>query len=84
VVNVLRLVEFSNRKTIDILGGLEEMAVAGDVVGVAVCYKMRDGSENVVFTGPYKRPDAAAGAAMRISWKMTQLYESPFVPPGSS
>jgi hypothetical protein len=73
---VLHLVKTNNTETIEALLYLVEQARIGNVVGIAVCFRDRSGNEEAAFTGAYKaHPDKAISAAMRLSWRLTQLQE---------
>lgn len=43
----------------------------GEVVGLCICFKTKDGQEKALFTGVYSDRHQAASAAMRMSVKMT-------------
>lgn len=68
---VLRLVHNSTKQTIEALRQLLECAIRGEIVGLCVCFKTRDGEEKALFTGVYSDRQQAASAAMRMSVKMT-------------
>lgn len=68
---VLRLVRSSTKQTIEALRQLLECAIRGEIVGLCVCFKTRDGEEKALFTGVYSDRQQAASAAMRMSVKMT-------------
>jgi len=64
--------------TIAVLRALLREAIAGKVVGLALCYRARNGADEAIYTGTYKdRPADAVMAAMKISWRLTQLADSP-------
>jgi hypothetical protein len=69
-----RVVNLNNCR--DLLGKwsiLRERIVRGEVSGIAVCIKGRDGEETVVLCGDYDaNPSAALKAAMKMSWALTQ------------
>lgn len=74
---VLKLVRPDQRDTIGILRCLLERAEQGEIVGLAMCYRTKDRVEHAAFSGIYMaRPGAAVNAAMRLSWKLTQMQES--------
>lgn len=65
---VIELVKYSNRETIAALRVLLSKAQAGELRGVAVCFRTLDGEEDTLFTGAYKaHPGDAAHTAMRLS-----------------
>ena len=73
---VLTLVKDDNKETVRALEYLAEQARKGLIVGVAVCFRDRSGNEEAAFTGAYKaHPDKAISAAMRLSWRLTQMQE---------
>jgi hypothetical protein len=73
---VVQLVKFTNKDTVAVLRYLLDQALRGEVVGIAVCYRMRDGEEDSLFSGLYKaRPNEGAGAAMRLSLELAQVKE---------
>lgn len=72
---VLRLVRNSTKQTIDALRQLLECAMRGEVVGLCICFKTKDGQEKAIFTGVYSDRQLAASAAMRMSVKMTMKEE---------
>lgn len=43
----------------------------GEIVGLCICFKTKDGQERALFTGVYSDRQQAASAAMRMSVKMT-------------
>jgi hypothetical protein len=70
-MNVVRLDQFRNRDTIEVLEALLRKAQLGQLRGIALCYRERDGSEEAVITGSYAAStDAAAAAALRLSMKL--------------
>ncbi len=71
---VLRLVTTSNKETQAILRAVLADAVQGDVTGMALCFRRRNGEEQCVFTGPYKaNPAEAINAAVRIKHQLAQM-----------
>lgn len=68
---VLRLVRNSTKDTLDALRQLLECAMRGEILGICICFKTRDGRERALFTGVYSDRQHAASAAMRMSVKMT-------------
>ncbi len=51
---------------------------AGALDGVALCFRVKGGPEEARFTGHYRQePEKAVNAAMRLSWKLTQLQDEP-------
>ena len=73
-MKVLKLVRPDNKETIEALQYLAEQARKGVLVGVAICYCTVNGDESAAFTGKYKaHPEKALGAAMRLSWTLTQM-----------
>lgn len=65
----------------DLLGkwsALRERILRGEITGIAVCVKDRDGFETVVLSGDYDaNPFAALEAAMRMCWDLAQQTEHP-------
>lgn len=76
MASVVQLVEYKSRETAQVLQALTDMARRGELVGVALCYRTKDHEEHSAFTGAYKvHPGKAVNAAMRLSWKLTQLQD---------
>lgn len=70
-MNVVPIAQYRDRKTVQVLEALLEKARAGQIQGVAVCFKTPDGFEDSAITGAYAdSTDAAAAAAMRLSMKL--------------
>jgi hypothetical protein len=77
-LKLINLAEFANKETISILKSLLARAIKGEIVGIALCFRTKQGDENVVFSGTYKtHPAEAVNAAMRLSWKLTQMQDQP-------
>lgn len=75
-MTVLKLVRPDLKDTIGILRCLLERAERGEIVGLAICYRTKDRMEHAAFSGIYRsKPGAAVNAAMRLSWKLTQMQE---------
>lgn len=73
---VLSLVMHRARDTISVLRALLELAVKGQLRGVAICYRDSEGQEDVAFTGIYRaNPVYAAHAGMRLSMELTMAEE---------
>lgn len=82
MAEVIRLVERRAKDTVQVLEWLLARAKRGEVAGVALCFQDSEGAENAAFTGIYKaRPGEAVGAAMQLSWKLTQARDSLTGPP---
>jgi hypothetical protein len=78
---VVHIVEYSNRDTVSLLKCLLDDALRGEIAGLALCFKDRDGQERAAFSGTYRgRPSEAASAAMRLSWRLTQLSDPTWPP----
>lgn len=57
---VIELVKYSGRDTIAALRVLLAKAQAGELRGLAVCFRTAEGEEETLFTGAYKaRPQEA-------------------------
>ena len=77
-MNVVRMARYANRDLLGILSELMDLATKGHVTGLAVCYRMSDGTEDSRLTGCYSdSPAEGVNAAMRLSWKLTQLQDQP-------
>lgn len=73
---VKSLAEHRCRETVKVLEHLLELGRRGEIVGMAVSVATADGQEEIVFTDSYRRnPSKAVGAAMRMSWRLTQLQD---------
>jgi hypothetical protein len=71
-----------HRGPIALLKGLYDLANRGEIVGVAICYRMRDGTEVTEFTGIYKdQPACAVAGTMRLSWELTKAQDAMRGPP---
>lgn len=65
---VIELAKYSSRDTVATLKVLLDMALKGNLRGLAVCYRTQDQEENSVFTGLYKlEPEKAVNASLRLS-----------------
>lgn len=70
------------RETASVLRVLAGMAERGEILGVAMCYRERGGSDQAVFTGRYMaHPGEAVNAAMRLSWDLTKAQDALIGPP---
>lgn len=80
---VMKLVKRAeDRDTAAVLQCLADMAKRGEVIAVALCYRTDDQAEHAAFTGLYKaHPDKAVNAAMRLSWRLTQMQDDLTGPP---
>lgn len=75
-MSVVQLVKYRSRETAQVLQALAEMAERGEVVGLTLCYRTSDHDEHLAFTGVYKEnPGKAVNAAMRLSWRLTQMQD---------
>lgn len=74
----MQLVRFAVcRETIAILRVLLEMAIKGEIRGLALCYRSAEGKDEVRFTGPYReRMENAIGAALRMKWAAVHRLDS--------
>jgi hypothetical protein len=64
---VLSLVKHTARDTISVLRALLELALAGNLRGVAICYRDSEGNEGVALTGIYRaHPEYAVNAGARL------------------
>jgi len=70
-MKVVPLSRYRNRETAEVLEALASRARDGEIVGVAMCFKRLDGTEDSVMTGSYATsPDLAAAATLRLSVKL--------------
>lgn len=75
-MSVIKINEYKSRETAQALQCLADMAKRGEVIGVALCYLTSDHQDNCAFTGAYKnQPAMAVNAAMRLSWRLTQIQD---------
>jgi len=75
---VFQLVKTDNSDTIEALTYLLAQARLGRLRGVALCYQDAKGEDGAVFTGLYRaHPEKAVNAAMRLSWRLTQIQDEP-------
>lgn len=80
-MTVLKLVPRRRDDTIAVAEALYCGAHDGVVVDMAVVYRTDDGVEHVAFTGIYATdPAAGVNAAMKVSWKLTQMQDTGFGP----
>lgn len=78
-MTVLKFVPRGQSDTIEVADALHCGALDGVVRSMAVIYRTDDGREHVAFTGLYaESPAAGVNAAMKLSWKLTQLQDSSF------
>lgn len=67
-MRVIELAKYSSRDTVATLKVLLDMALKGELRGLAVCYRDKDQEEHSVFTGLYKvEPKKAVDASLRLS-----------------
>lgn len=80
---VLTLVERGpDSDTVSILQALLSKALRGEIIGTTVCYRLRNGSEEAVYSGVHwNRPAEALRAALRVSVTLTNLEEETRGPP---
>jgi hypothetical protein len=70
-MNVVAMSKYMNRETVRLLQALTDRAAAGEITGVALCFRRKDGSEEFVSTDYYaSRPEVAATATLRLSMKI--------------
>lgn len=82
MTNVVRLVRAVSDDTVAVLRCLLARAETGDVTGLAMCFRDRHGNENSAFSGLYKaRPAEGVNAALRLSWRLTQVQDELTGPP---
>lgn len=68
---VLRLVDHKSRETVAVLRCLLELAIAGDVAGIAVCYQTPDRDNHTALAGVYKEhPAGAVNAASMMKARL--------------
>lgn len=74
--NVQSLTEYRYRAELAVLRRLSSRVLAGDVRGIALCVKGRDGLEEISVLGNYREdPSAGVCAAMKMSWRLTRLAD---------
>lgn len=78
---VIALAEYRNRETISVLKCLLDEARKGHITGLAACFRTNEGEERSAFTDAYRSPASAAAAAMRLSWRLTQIEDAGTDPP---
>jgi hypothetical protein len=70
-MNVVRLSQYKARQTVRLLEALAAQAEAGQITGIALCFKRADGSEEFVSSDFYATsPDSAAAATLRLSMRL--------------
>ena len=76
-MNVLQLAERRPRSANAVLlQWLMDMEDVGALEGLALCFHVTGHPEEARFTGDYRaEPGRAVNAAMRLSWKLTQLQD---------
>lgn len=76
MATVIRLVEYRDRRTRNVLKELASRAESGHVRGVLVCYVSADGVERFASTGKYRASRAEAiRAAARLNFRLLRLDE---------
>jgi hypothetical protein len=75
-MSIVKLADYKNRETVSLLRRLLNQAQAGQISGMAMCFRTSDGIEDARFTGMYRAdPGKAVNAAMRLTWKLTQMQD---------
>ena len=71
---VLRLADYKSQDTIKVLRAILARAERGDVIALAMCFKSKNGAEDVAFTGTYRRRKGdALGASLQITQMVNEL-----------
>ena len=71
---VTKITDFRSKEASTVLQHLLDRALAGEVQGLAICALTDE--EEIYFTGLYRTsPGSAVNAAMRMSWRMTQMQD---------
>jgi hypothetical protein len=71
MMKVVSLCRYKNRDTVEVLEALVAKARAGEITGIALCYRTSQGAEDALITGRYAAStDLAAAAALRMSMKL--------------
>ena len=70
-MNVVPLSKYKSRPTVRLLEALLEQARKGQIIGLAVCYRLDNGMEDDAISGFYsENKSAGAAAALRLSVAM--------------
>lgn len=74
-MSVIGIGRFRHRETVGLLRALLEKAEAGEIAGVAVCFKPAGAAEEFVSSDCYAiDPDTAAAATLRLSMKLASAH----------
>lgn len=66
------------RDTVAVLKFLLELALTGQLRGLALCYRTAEGKDEVLFTGVHdRRPESALGAASQMHVVAANRIELP-------
>ena len=75
---VTEMARFRSKETRAVLQHLLDREERGELQGVALCVRLLNGAEEIVFTDLYRRDiDKAVAAATRIWRRLTQLQDAP-------
>ena len=78
MVKVVQLTEWQNKQTREALERLCEEARRGEVIGIAICYRTRDGKEMVLSTGPFRRKGVSSRAGFLMQMRDAALPDTMF------
>jgi hypothetical protein len=83
-MKVVSLVEYKCRETLALLRYLLRLAVTGQLLGLALCFRVKGREDEFAFTGDFKNnAQARHTAAGRMYWRVNQVmdfHESAFGP----
>lgn len=76
MVAVVGISKCRDREILSVLRHFVALAERGKLRGLAVCAKSTDEKEDISIAGDYRtRPAQAVNAAMRMSWRLTQMQD---------
>jgi hypothetical protein len=66
---------YKNRQMVEVLQALAAKATAGEIIGLAVCFKNAAGVEDAIITGQFAdNADMGAAAALRLSVRLARAW----------
>lgn len=75
-MGITNLTEYRHRQELAVLRHLTARVLRGEIRGIAICVRDADHVEEVSVLGDYRQnPSLGVGAAMKLSWRLTQLSD---------
>lgn len=73
---VIELAKFASKDTQRVLRSLLDLSLQGELAGVTVAYRERNGREDFAFTGLYRdRPAKVVNAATRLIYRLARQQD---------